>query len=136
MLLHVYPFLDFFVLGDSAYPLMPCLMTPFRDNGHLTAAQRKFNKKMNSCRVSIEHTFGVLKQRFRQLYHCKLQGHERLCSFIKACCILHNLADVDDLQMLGNEENVGDEQPAATCLMEKETRAAVYIRNRICNNLV
>ncbi|KAF2894582.1 hypothetical protein ILUMI_11592 [Ignelater luminosus] len=31
------------LIGDSAYPLMKNLLTPFRDNGHLTAAQNNYN---------------------------------------------------------------------------------------------
>jgi DDE superfamily endonuclease len=99
------------LLGDSAYPLYLNLMTPYRDNGHLTAVQRYFNRVQSSCRVSIEQTFGIMKQRFRQLFHLKLRGHARIAHFIRACCVLHNIADLDDLQVFIEEENVPDEQP-------------------------
>ncbi|KAJ8382497.1 hypothetical protein SKAU_G00032750 [Synaphobranchus kaupii] len=48
-------------IGDSAYLLMPQLMRPYRDNGHLTARQRHFNQQLNAARVVIEHAFGILK---------------------------------------------------------------------------
>ncbi|KAK9729885.1 DDE superfamily endonuclease [Popillia japonica] len=49
---------DFYILGDSAYPILPYLMIPYKDNGHLRPAQKHFNKKISSARVFIEHTFG------------------------------------------------------------------------------
>ncbi|XP_071052959.1 uncharacterized protein [Onthophagus taurus] len=65
------------ILGDSAYPLSDHVNVPFKDNGHLTGAQKHFNKIHSKCRVCIEHKFGLLKQRFRQLYHLKLRNPER-----------------------------------------------------------
>lgn len=59
-----------YILGDNAYPCLECLMVPYRNNGHLTRAQRHFNNKLSSCRVVIENAFDCLKQRFRQ-YHFK-----------------------------------------------------------------
>lgn len=87
------------LLGDSAYACSDHLLTPYRDNGHLTARQKNFNRKLSSCRVYIEHTFGLLKQRFRQLYYCKLRGLKYLCHFIRATCVLHNLCDMEDEEL-------------------------------------
>ncbi|KYQ48488.1 hypothetical protein ALC60_12469 [Trachymyrmex zeteki] len=57
------PELRGWLLGDSAYPCLPTLMTPYKDNGHLTAAEISYNAKLSSCRVRVEHTIGILKQR-------------------------------------------------------------------------
>ncbi|XP_008188289.1 putative nuclease HARBI1, partial [Acyrthosiphon pisum] len=48
---------DMHILGDCAYPLLHCLMTPYRDNGHLTKEQRHFNYKLSSSRIVIEQNF-------------------------------------------------------------------------------
>ncbi|XP_029173399.1 putative nuclease HARBI1, partial [Nylanderia fulva] len=85
------------LLGDAAYPCLLQLITPYRDNGHLTQAQRNFNRIHSQCRISVEHGFGILKQRFRQLYFLKLRNMQFIVKFIFACCVLHNLADLDDL---------------------------------------
>lgn len=68
------------------------MLTPFRNNRHLIKEQKKINKKLSTCRVSIEHAFGQLKQRFRQLCQVKMRNIERICHFIRSCCTLHNLA--------------------------------------------
>lgn len=96
------------MLGDSAYPCLPNLIVPYRDNGHLTRAQTNFNIRLSSCRVIVENAFGCLKQRFRQLYHIKLRNIIRLVQVIHACCILHNLANADDLRLF---EPADDEYP-------------------------
>ena len=39
------------LLGDGAYPLQNWLLKPFRDNGHLTRIQRRFNYR---CRQHVQ----------------------------------------------------------------------------------
>jgi len=55
------------LLGDSAYPLLPYLIVPFRDNGHLTADEKTFNVLHSSSRTVIERAFARLKGKFRRL---------------------------------------------------------------------
>ncbi|XP_036342426.1 protein ANTAGONIST OF LIKE HETEROCHROMATIN PROTEIN 1-like [Rhagoletis pomonella] len=45
---------DYYLLGDSAYPCTQYVITPYKDNGHLTPAQKNFNVKLSSGRVAIE----------------------------------------------------------------------------------
>ncbi|XP_036340414.1 putative nuclease HARBI1 [Rhagoletis pomonella] len=99
---------EYYLLADSAYPCTSNVVTPYRDNGHLTHQQKRFNIKLSSGRVAIEHTFGILKQRFRQLYYCKL-GVEKLCHFIRTCCVLHNIANQDDLEFHMGETSETEE---------------------------
>lgn len=58
---------DCVLLGDSAYPSLTWLISPFKDNGNLTDEQKRFNFLHSSARVVIEHAFGLLKGRFRLL---------------------------------------------------------------------
>ncbi|VEN56206.1 unnamed protein product [Callosobruchus maculatus] len=108
------------ILADSAYPCLRHMLTPYRDNGNVTPVERNFNKKLSECRITIEHTFGMLKQRFRQLYHLKLRKIDDICHFIRACCVLHNMAlfdgfeiDPEDTAILDfNEDQPDDNEPA------------------------
>ncbi|XP_017470369.1 PREDICTED: putative nuclease HARBI1, partial [Rhagoletis zephyria] len=122
---------DYYLLGDSAYPCSKFLITPYRDNGHLTSAQKYFNIKLSSGRVAIEHTLGILKQRFRQLYYCKLRNMEKLCHFVRACCVLHNIASEDDLEFIC--------EVAPDIIEEVTTRGEISrgnsVRDHICQQL-
>lgn len=131
---------SYHLLGDSAYPCLKGLLVPYRDNGHLTRAQRTFNRKLSSCRVIIENAFGCLKQRFRQLYHLKLRNNVRIVSVIHACCVLHNMASTRDLELL--EPSMHNEYPDAphqNDIQEDEVHrdyeSGVHIRNAICQQL-
>lgn len=55
------------IIGDSAYSLQSYLLTPFRNNGHLSPRQKLYNQKLSSKRVVIEQAFGRLRCRFRRL---------------------------------------------------------------------
>lgn len=127
------------MLGDSAYPCLRELLVPYRDNGHLTRAQRTFNQRLSSCRVVIENTFGCLKQRFRQLYHFKLRDIIRMVRVIHACCVLHNIANEGDLEFF--EPPMNDEHPNIEIQEQdirdglREQENGIQIRNEICHQL-
>lgn len=55
------------ILGDGTYPLLESLMIPYKDNGHLSECQKKFNKALSSSRIVVEQAFGKLIGRFRKL---------------------------------------------------------------------
>ena len=80
-----------YVFGDSAYPLSSYILVPFRDNGHLTAGQRHFNRLLSSGRQAVERAFGLIKGRFRQLRNIESTNVPHICQLITAGCVLHNL---------------------------------------------
>ncbi|KAI4455515.1 dde superfamily endonuclease [Holotrichia oblita] len=55
------------ILGDAAYPLLTNLLKPYRDNGHLTEQQTRFNQSLAAQRSAIERAFGLLKDGFNNL---------------------------------------------------------------------
>ena len=56
------------LLGDAAYPLKTWIMTPYKDNGHLTEQQKTYNFYLHSlARMVIERAFALLKGRFRRV---------------------------------------------------------------------
>ena len=83
---------DGHLLGDSGYPLLPWLMTPFSTPE--TTSQKKFNKAHKKTRCLVERSFGLLKMRWRILDHTG--GY--LCytplkvgKMMVVCCLLHNI---------------------------------------------
>ncbi|KAJ8972359.1 hypothetical protein NQ314_000210, partial [Rhamnusium bicolor] len=90
---------NFFIIGDSGYPCLTNLLTPFKDRGQLTRHQRNYNYKLSQNRYLVEHCFGYFKQKFRQLYHIKLRKIPNVVHFIRACAVLHNLSIEDEFLM-------------------------------------
>lgn len=91
----------FVILGDSAFPLLQWLITPFRDCGNLTEQQRKFNREHSHSRQVIERSFGLLKCRFRRLLRFEFSNMKILVESILAACVLHNLciSDTDFIEV-------------------------------------
>ncbi|XP_039309070.1 putative nuclease HARBI1 [Solenopsis invicta] len=52
---------DSHILGDAAYEIHQHLLTPYRDNGYLTAKQINYNYRLSVARVT-ERCIGLLKR--------------------------------------------------------------------------
>ncbi|XP_055704159.1 putative nuclease HARBI1 [Phlebotomus papatasi] len=105
---------DTFLLGDKAYGLTPWLLTPLR--GNLSRQEKAYNKWHRTARLSIERTFGILKNRYRCLNGKEraLRYNPEIASYIVAsCCVLHNLSVIAslprvDATMYGNDSEIPD----------------------------
>lgn len=103
-----------YLLGDAAYPLLPWLLTPYRDNKSVFPPwQKRFNSRLSEQRIVIEHSFGILKQRFQKLYMVDADTPLQICLIVMGCCVLHNMClgtdDVlDDLHdyVVENDDDV------------------------------
>lgn len=95
------------LLGDSAYPNLTWLLTPFRDNGHLTETQIRFNYVHSSFRSNAERAFGILKGRFKRLKHIDQKNVSNIEKTILTACVLHNICILnhEEFEELVNEDN-------------------------------
>ncbi|XP_055844445.1 putative nuclease HARBI1 [Episyrphus balteatus] len=124
---------EYYVLGDSAYPCTDNLVTPYRDIGYLTIEQKEFNEKLSSCLTSVvDQSFEMLKQRFPQINYCKLRGIPKICHFIRACCVLHNMTSEDDLNFALEPEEV---QTETVELQMGDIAKGNVVRNKICQDM-
>lgn len=89
-------FNNYYLLGDSAYPVLQWLISPFRDTGFLTRDQRAFNYRLSATRVIVENAFGLLKGRFRRLGHFENFSIKFIVKIIMAACVLHNICITED----------------------------------------
>lgn len=130
----------FHILGDNAYPLREYLLTPYKDYGTLTQAQRTYNYKLSATRVLIENTFGMLKNRFRQLISLDFHTVDKITKCILACCVIHNLCIEfndemeDNFNLVENEIDVDENENN-----ERETvlrRLGEIKRNTLCSQII
>jgi hypothetical protein len=126
------------LLGDSAYPLHTYLMTPYRDNGHLTAKQKGYNVKLSSKRVVVEQAIGLLKGRFRRLRYLDVASPQMASRMTMAACILHNIcarnANDEDTDVEVEVEETGDGVEVDDCDIATYSIAARK-RDEIANSL-
>ncbi|CAI6372813.1 unnamed protein product [Macrosiphum euphorbiae] len=112
---------NFYLLGDSGYPLRPWLLTPITNP--TTNPEKYYNQKQMSTRSLIERCNGVLKMRFRCLLKDRTLHYkpEKASSIINACIVLHNMCitnnipldehdipEYDNLGMMENREILAD----------------------------
>lgn len=53
----------YYIYGDAAYPISPCVITPFK-GANVTPEQHHFNQVMSSVRISVEWAFGDITRTF------------------------------------------------------------------------
>ena len=82
------------IIGDAAYPLLPWLLKPFSDNGHLSPDQARFNYRLSRARMVVECFFGRLKGRWRILLTKIDADLTKVVDVVLACCVLHNFCEV------------------------------------------
>ncbi|KAI4463053.1 hypothetical protein MML48_4g00003145 [Holotrichia oblita] len=125
---------DTHIIGDKAYPCTPQLLTPYKDNGHLTVNQKRFNYRLSKCRSTIERAFALLKQRFRILKFMDVRRLDWAPKYIIACCILHNICiQQEDILEVEEEVPIGDDNLE---FEENVNENGFDKRNRICGELI
>lgn len=125
---------DSHLVGDLAYKLHENLMTPYRDNGHLTERQRNYNFCHSS--IAIERAFGMLKGRFRSLLTVlAMERVDLIPAHVLACCILHNIClekhDAFDFEI----NNVEANNVAENAINVPDARAGATKRDLLCETL-
>lgn len=124
------------LIGDSAFTLSTHMMVPYKDHGHLTQQELRFNHKLSLTRRVIENAFAWLKGRFRRLKRIECQKVERVSTIILAACVLHNLAlqyaEPEPVQL---ETDYARDASQTRESNERDNREAKTKRDKISRNL-
>ncbi|XP_043700260.1 protein ALP1-like [Telopea speciosissima] len=83
-----------YILGDSCFPLLPWLLTPFPESNiddELSSSQQSFNSAHSRGIELVDKAFGRVKGRWKLLsMRWKEEGMEFLPFVIVTACLLHN----------------------------------------------
>ncbi|XP_071648622.1 putative nuclease HARBI1 [Temnothorax longispinosus] len=131
---------DSHLLGDAAYEIHQHLLTPFRDNGHLTEAQNNYNYRMSVARVTVERCIGLLKGRMRSLLHClPMSRVDLMAEYVIACCVVHNICTLrsDDIpEVITIPPALQECNRAEENLQRRQNAGGVAKRNLIMHTLL
>ena len=107
------------------------LITPFRDSGHLTRDQRKFNKVLSSLRQVLERAIGLLKEYWRKILYLDHLDERFSAKVIMAACVLNNVCvlhdDFCETYFLHNDDDDNDSG------RRRGSRAAQLKRTQLMN---
>ena len=81
-----------YVLGDSAYPISPFLISPFKNPSN--HRQRQFNFIHSKHRVVVEYAFGRLKARFKALKEISVKDVKTAINLADCAILLHNFLEI------------------------------------------
>uniref|UniRef100_A0AAR2LKZ6 Putative nuclease HARBI1 n=1 Tax=Pygocentrus nattereri TaxID=42514 RepID=A0AAR2LKZ6_PYGNA len=100
---------DGWLLGDSGYPLKRWLLTPFPNPQ--STEERRYNDVHTLTRSVVERTIGLLKGRWRCLDASGgrlLYNPEKVCRIVRACAVLHNMAQQNGLPLIMTDQQFED----------------------------
>ncbi|XP_011704880.1 PREDICTED: putative nuclease HARBI1 [Wasmannia auropunctata] len=134
-----FPF-DSHIVGDCAYALHERLLVPFKDNGHLSAAQEYYNFCLSSARIVVERCFGLLKGRLRSLMYClPMTRVDLMAEFVVACCVIHNICILNRDELMIIPLTSGTDAPMQDRYINQRQAEGgnngIYKRNMIVNML-
>lgn len=78
------------MVGDSGYPSLTFLLTPFRNPQN--EEEQRYNEIQSRTRMVVERTFGVWKRRFPCLSRGLSLKLVTCTGVVSACAVLHNLS--------------------------------------------
>ncbi|KAL4571001.1 hypothetical protein LXL04_017751 [Taraxacum kok-saghyz] len=86
-----------YIVGDSAFPLLPWLITPYQGRD-LPETKSEFNKRHFATRLVAQRALARLKDMWKMIQGVMWRPDKhRLPRVILACCILHNIViDMED----------------------------------------
>ena len=123
------------IIGDLAYPLKENLLVAYKNTGHLTCRQEKFNNSLSATRSAIERAFALLKGRFRRLKYLNMSNVDKIPRVIIACCVLHNICILNDDFVDITSVDSDDDANQAMYNVADDRREAILKRDEIADNL-
>ena len=126
-----------YLIGDSGYPLLPWLLTPFPGRGGQCGVQGLYNGFLTSARNPVERAFGLLKARWALLEGTIWHKLDLCVKLVMAAFLLHNWllkkkdSVMDDvLEQLRHDKLDDAQAKAAKREMKRNARATLEALGR------
>ncbi|XP_010534478.1 PREDICTED: putative nuclease HARBI1 isoform X1 [Tarenaya hassleriana] len=125
-----------YIVGDSGFPLLPWLLTPYQGKP-MSNSQMEFNKRHSETRKVAQMALARLKDKWRIINGVMwMPDRNRLPRIILVCCLLHNiLIDMDDKVLddlpVSHQHDMSYKQ--RNCKFVDE--AASIMRDKLCHHL-
>ncbi|KAL0436548.1 UNVERIFIED_CONTAM: protein ALP1-like [Sesamum radiatum] len=98
-----------YIIGDSGFPLLPWLVTPYQGK-ELSETEAEFNKRLLATHVVAQRALARLKDVWRMIRGDMWRPDKhKLPRIILVCCILHNI-------IIDMEDEVSDDPPSPSSL--------------------
>lgn len=130
-----FPKKTYHIIGGSAFPIRPWLMTPYKQTPRFGIVERNHNNALSADRVAVENIFGIIKGRWRRLRYVNTYSICKSIEITTAACVLHNYC------YLNNDEWDGEVFEEKRFLEiegpdnREETRLGKLKRDRIARSL-
>ncbi|XP_028759152.1 protein ALP1-like [Neltuma alba] len=94
-----------YLIGDTGFPLLPWLLTPYKGKS-LLPDQAEFNKRLGATRMVARRALARLKDMWKIIHGVMWKPDKhKLPRIILVCCILHNI-------VIDMEDNVHGDTPS------------------------
>ncbi|KAK6935916.1 Harbinger transposase-derived nuclease domain [Dillenia turbinata] len=121
-----------YIVGDSGFPLLPWLMTPYQGK-ELSEYKTEFNKRHFATRVVAQRALARLKEMWRIIQGVMWRPDKhKLPRIIFVCCLLHNIIidmedDMQDEMPLSHHHDTGYRQQVC----ESVNKTASILRDKL-----
>ncbi|WOL16580.1 nuclease HARBI1 [Canna indica] len=125
-----------YIIGDSGFPLLPWLLTPYQGKD-LSDAKLEFNKKLSATGIVAQRTLARLKDMWRIIDgEMWRPDKHRLPRIILVCCLLHNIIidlkdEVRDEISLSDKHDTSYEQK----LCDQKDNDGIILRDKLSEYL-
>lgn len=133
-----------YIVGDSGFPLLPWLLTPYTGRG-LSDHQADYNKRHFATRKVAQRALARLKDKWKIIQGVMWRpDKQKLPRIILVCCLLHNiLIDLndgvqDEVPVTNNHDpdygqQVGDSADKSASIQRE--KLALYLANKLPPNV-
>ncbi|OWM70082.1 hypothetical protein CDL15_Pgr025932 [Punica granatum] len=107
-----------YIVGDSGFPLLPWLLTPFKGKARAQTEDHRarFNRRHFATRIVAQRALARLKEMWKMIGGVMwMPDRNKLPRIIFVCCLLHNIIidledEVQDEMVLSHEHDAGYRQ--------------------------